>query len=125
MCEMEERKDYATGPVLHLLQAAGVPVTESTALDGMVIDRNTFLRPDRYLDAAKLIPDLKRHFSSTNLTALQSDSPSTQRWPLLNLVRQVLRASGYNMKPSRTSDGYGPGRQKRYRRIYTIQRALK
>ena len=111
------------GPVLRLLKVSGLQVAATTPLDGIVIDRDALLRPDRYLDVAALIPDLKKHFSSTHLTALQSDSPSTQRWPLLNLVRQVLRASGFVMMPKRSSDGYDAGRQKRYKRSFVIRRA--
>ena len=106
-----------------LLRAAGVHVADPSALEGLVVDRNTFLRPDAYLDAAHLLPELRRRFSTTHLTALQNDAPSTQRWPLLNLVRQVLRASGYEMVPIRVSDGYDPGRKKRYKRAFAIEKA--
>ena len=109
--------------LIRLLRAAGVPIHDVTVLDGLIVDRSTFLRPDAYLDAAHLLPELRRSFSTTHLTALQNDAPSTQRWPLLNLVRQVLRASGYEMVPRRISDGYDPGRKKRYKRAFAIEKA--
>ena len=96
-----------------------------SSIAGLRIDRDVLVRPDGYLDVAGLIPELKRHFSSTHLTSLQGEAPGGQRWPLLNLVRQVLKASGFDMTPRRLSDGYGPGRRKRYRRVFDVSVAAK
>ena len=40
------------------------------------------------------------------LTSLQTNAPKKQKWPLLNLVRQVLRYCHYKMTPKRVSAGY-------------------
>ena len=111
--------------VLRVLREAGVSVKDFSAIGGLRIDRDVLVRPDGYMAVAGLIPELKRHFSSTHLTALQGEAPGGQRWPLLNLVRQVLKASGFEMNPRRLSDGYGPGRRKRYRRVFDVRVATK
>ena len=48
-----------------------------------------------------------------------------QKWPLLNLVRQVLLSSGYNMKPKRLSDGYTKDGIKKYKRIFIVEKLNK
>ncbi len=113
----------ARGMAVRVLRAAGVPVQDFSDISGLRIERDVLVRPDGYLGVAGLIPDLKRYFSSTHMTALQGEAPGGQRWPLLNLVRQVLKASGFEMTPRRLSDGYGPGRRKRYKRVFDVRAA--
>lgn len=45
-----------------------------------------------------------------------------QRWPLLNLVRQLLKVNMYEMKPIRKSDGYTKDGKKKYVRFFLIQK---
>lgn len=111
--------------VVGVLNAAGIEVRAFDAIDGLTIPRDTLVRPGAYTEAASVVPDLKTHFSSTHMTCLQDEAPGGQRWPLLNLVRQVLRASGYEMKPKRLSDGYDSEKRKRYKRVFVVARAAK
>ena len=48
-----------------------------------------------------------------------------QRWPLINLVRQVLRSFEYSLAPKRICDGYGKDGQKKFRRIFIINKLNK
>ncbi len=111
--------------VLNVLQAAGVDVRRFDQLEGLTVPRETLIRPGAYTEVAGLVPALKTHFSSTHMTCLQDEAPGTQRWPLLNLVRQVLRATGFAMEPRRLSDGYGADKRKRYKRVFIVARAPK
>ena len=54
----------------------------------------------------KEINKFKKKFSSSRLTALQKTAKENQKWPLLNLIRQLLKASNIKMTPKRVSDGY-------------------
>ena len=47
------------------------------------------------------------------MTSLQTNAPGKQKWPLLNLVRQILKAIDYKMTPQRKSNGY----TKRWKKI--------
>tara|TARA_B100001057_G_scaffold475814_1_gene543034 strand:+ start:528 stop:896 length:369 start_codon:yes stop_codon:yes gene_type:complete len=111
--------------ILHVLQLAGVDVGSVAGVEGLSIPREILVRPGAYTEVAKVVPTLKSHFSSTYMTCLQDEAPGGQRWPLLNLVRQVLKASGFNMVPRRVSDGYGPDKRKRYKRVFDVTRAAK
>jgi hypothetical protein len=73
-----------------------------------------------YADIKKRIPELKKLFSSSAMTSLQESAETNQKWPLLNLVRQILHGYKYEMKPIRKSDGYTPEGVKKYKRFFEI-----
>jgi hypothetical protein len=61
-------------------------------------------------------------FSSSSLTSLQKDAKTKQKWPLLNLVRQILRTNDYAMEPKRKSNGYDDDGKKKYLRFFIIHK---
>ena len=63
---------------------------------------------------------MKQVFTSSALTSLQSTAEEHQKWPLLNLVRQILKIHSYMMKPIRKSDGYTKEGKKKYKRFFLI-----
>ncbi len=111
--------------VLRVLQLAGVEVSSVEGIEGLSIPRDVLVRPGAYTEVSEMVPSLKTYFSSTHMTCLQDEAPGGQRWPLLNLVRQVLRATGFTMVPRRLSDGYGADKRKRYKRVFDITCAPK
>jgi hypothetical protein len=62
-------------------------------LHGQLIPRDMLLNDSIYADIKKRIPELKKLFSSSAMTSLQESAQTTQKWPLLNLVRQILKAT--------------------------------
>jgi hypothetical protein len=63
---------------------------------------------------------MKKYLSSTHLTSLQKSANLNQKWPLLNLVRQILKCYKFKMKPIRKSNGYSPDGKKLYKRFFLI-----
>ena len=108
--------------LLEFLNQCGIVCESIETLDGIQIPRNVLLDDTRYTSAKSFIPKLKRIFSSSNMTSLQSSAENNQRWPLVNIVRQVLRSSNYRLKPRRLSDGYTSAGKKKYRRVFEIQK---
>ena len=53
---------------------------------------------------------------------LQSHADTHQRWPLLNLVRQVLRSFNYKLVPKRVCDGYTIDGKKKYKRMFIVEK---
>lgn len=84
------------------------------------IDRDQFLHSSTYNDVAVMIPELKKRYSSSNMTSLHKNAPDNQKWPLLNITRQILKSRGYCMQPSRKSNGYDASGKKRYKRSFII-----
>ena len=88
--------NYMDKVVLDFLKKCNIPLTEASELNGLMIPRNILLDPDVYKNI------------------------QPQKWPLLNLVRQILKACDYQMKPIRKSAGYTKEGKKIYCRYFFI-----
>jgi hypothetical protein len=91
-------------------------------LDGLLIPREQLLDDKKYEEIKKHIPDLKKNFSSSCMTSLQKNADKIQKWPLLNLARQILSFYNYKMEPIRKSDGYTLEGVKKYKRFFQIKK---
>jgi hypothetical protein len=89
-------------------------------LDGLMIPREQLLSDSKYDEIKKLIPELKKIYSSSLMTGLQKNADKTQKWPLLNLIRQIMNIYKYEMVPIRKSDGYTLDGIKKYKRFFQI-----
>ena len=103
-----------------LLNKCKIHFTEFQQLNGLFIPRDILLNMDNYKTVVTDIDELKQYFSSSNMTCLQKTATKNQRWPLLNLVRQILKAINYKLKPIRKSDGYTKDGVKKYKRYFQI-----
>jgi len=86
----------------------------------ILIERDVLLTQEKYESIEKYVKELKYHLSSSCLTSLQKNATDNQRWPLLNLVRQILNVYGYIMKPIRKCDGYTTDGIKKFKRFFLI-----
>jgi hypothetical protein len=105
-----------------LLNAAGIQFTDLNQLDGLTIYRELLLSDSKYEEIKKLIPTLKTKYSSSIMTSLQKNAEKVQKWPLLNIVRQILARFHFRMVPIRKSDGYTLDGVKKYKRLFRIER---
>tara|TARA_A100001011_G_scaffold44876_1_gene41980 strand:+ start:236 stop:622 length:387 start_codon:yes stop_codon:yes gene_type:complete len=108
--------------IANFLNVCGVPCESMALLDGLVIPRETLLLEERYKSACQHIERLKEIYSSSYMTSLQKTAKSTQAWPLINIVRQVLKSCGFFMAPKRLSNGYTKSGKKLYKRVFIITR---
>ena len=58
------------------------------------------------------------------MTSSQKNAKKNQQWPLINIVRQVLKSCGYSMKPQRVANGYTKSGKKLYRRFFVISKIV-
>ena len=107
-----------------ILKLSGFEIDELNDIDGLITPRDTLLSDIKYDEIKKLIPNLKRHYSSSLMTSLQKNADKTQRWPLLNLDRQILHVYNYRMEPIRKADGYTLAGVKKYKRYFQIYQKL-
>ena len=109
--------------VVEILNIVGIDFQKlNDQSDQLIIYRDTLIDPEKYKTVKEKIGDLKKFFSSSFLTSLQENAQKKQRWPLLNLVRQLLKVNMYEMKPIRKSDGYTKDGKKKYIRFFLIQK---
>ena len=108
--------------IIEFLKKCKLQLEDETQLDGQLIPRDILLSPNTYEEVKAEIAVLKKKFSSSALTSLQSGAQKEQKWPLLNLVRQILRVCNYKMEPVRRSDGYDDEGKKKYKRFFLVKK---
>lgn len=106
----------------HILTSVGFKFEQLNEVDGLLIPREMLLSDTKYCEIKKLIPTLKKSFSSSLMTSLQKNADKVQKWPLLNLVRQILSVYNYQMEPIRKADGYTLEGVKKYKRFFQIKK---
>lgn len=105
----------------NILELIGLEFKSSNEIEEQLIIRELLLSDSKYDLVKCYIPELKKNYSSSFMTSLQKNADKSQKWPLLNLTRQLLNVYGYKMEPIRKADGYtleGIKKYKRYFRIY-------
>ena len=108
--------------IINFLKKCNLVVETENDLQGQLIPREFLLSEKLYELVKGDIPELKKKLSSSSLTALHKNAKQEQKWPLLNLVRQILKTYNFNMKPIRKADGYTKDGKKKYRRLFLIQK---
>jgi ribosomal silencing factor RsfS len=109
---MDEISKKILHEILHL---------NSDQLNEACISREVLLNDTKYEEIKHIIPELKKNMNSTFLTALHEDAEEKQRWPLLNLIRQILHVYKYKMEPIRKADGYTVDKKKKFKRYFIIR----
>ena len=115
--------DKTTKTVIEFLNKATIKCSSLNELNGMQLPRDFFINKNLYKELKESqIPELKLMLSSSYLTALQTPAEKNQRWPLLNLIRQVLRSCNYKLTPKRLANGYTIDGKKKYKRLFIIEK---
>ena len=108
--------------IKNFLNKCNVVFDDFNQLEGMSIPRETFLSNEVYETVKNDIEEIKKYYSSGSMTALQKNAGTTQKWPLLNLVRQILKTHNYLMHPVRKSNGYTKDGKKKYLRFFVLKK---
>ena len=109
--------------VIKFLNKCSIVFDTVEQLNGMEIPREPLLSDNRYKKIKDEIESIKTFgLSSSSLTSLQKNAEENQKWPLLNLVRQILRASNFNLFPFRKAIGRDELGKKLYKRLFKIQK---
>jgi hypothetical protein len=93
--------------------------------DGVVIPRDMLLSPEKYEQLKPSIARLKKIFSSKCMTSMHASAEYNQKWPCLNLVRQVLKRMGYDIQPERRCAGRDDDGKKLFERFFKVHKREK
>jgi len=113
--------NHDVSTVLYFLNTCGIICDNLQELNGIIVQREILLSDAIY---DKLKPDihkLKPILSSTTFTSMQKNADKTQQWPLINLIRQILRKYNYLLLPKRICDGYTKDGVKKYKRLFEVK----
>ena len=93
--------------------------------EGVMIPRDMLLDHEKYEKLKPHILILKKIFSSKTMTSMHSGAERTQKWPCLNLVRQVLKRMGYDIRPERRCAGRDDSGKKLFDRFFVLHKREK
>jgi hypothetical protein len=93
--------------------------------DGLIIEREMLLSKEKYECLKPHIVELKKIFSSKCMTSMHASAECNQKWPYLNLVRQVLKRMGYNIEPERRCAGRDENGKKIFERFFRLNKREK
>ena len=108
--------------IYNFLKKCNISFNDMNTLEGTLIQRDDLLSESKYIEVEENIKELKKVFSSSALTCLQTGANMKQKWPLLNLVRQILKTNDYKMIPKRKSNGYDENGKKKYIRFFEVEK---
>lgn len=89
-----------------LFNILDMKVYNETDLFEVLVHRDLLLRVDIEQKLAALIDSLKEKYKSSKLNSLHKNREQKQKFPGINLLRQILRCNGYHLKPIVYSRGY-------------------
>ena len=115
-------KDKYNEEIKSFLKKCSIHYNNIEDLEGLLICRDVLLHDQTYLNVQDDIPMIKKYFSSSSMTCLQETAYISQKWPLLNLVRQILKANNFVMTPIRKSAGYDKDKKKIFKRYFKIEK---
>jgi hypothetical protein len=102
-----------------ILEKVGIFLSDTVEI---LLPREVFLNDELYDEISEKLTSLKQRLSSTYLTSLHKHASSRQKWPLLNLVRQILTFYKCKMLPVRKCDGYTLDGVKKFKRYFLISK---
>tara|TARA_Y100000589_G_C27177437_1_gene639377 strand:+ start:2471 stop:2839 length:369 start_codon:yes stop_codon:yes gene_type:complete len=92
--------------LLKLFSLANINVSSLSQLAYLEIDRDYMKDPQIVNRFYNFIPDLKTAYNSDMFTCLHKNSLSKQKQPAICMLRQMLKANDYHLKPVTLSLGY-------------------
>ena len=90
--------------------------------DGLIIEREMLISKEKYDALKPRVVELKKMFSSKCMTSMHACAEYNQRWPCLNLVRQVLKRMGYDIVPERRCAGRDEDGKKIFERFFKLHK---
>ena len=118
----EEEVDNVKLKILKdLFRVLHIDIETKFDLINIEIDRNCLLQDPFYSYAINYKKNLKGIYKSSKYNCLHSNSVSKQKFPSINLLRQVLKSNRLRMYPYYKSLGYDDNRKKIVQRYFIIQ----
>mgnify|MGYP006156797467 FL=1 len=104
-----------------LFMVLNIDIRSKYDLINIELDRNSLLHDPFYSYAINYKTNLKKIYNSTYYNCLHSNSELKQKFPSINLIRQVLKSNQLRLYPYYKSLGYDDNKKKIVRRYFIIQ----
>jgi|TARA_Y100000389_G_scaffold23498_1_gene20138 hypothetical protein len=108
--------------VIKFLNKCGININAFEELNTYTMDRDLLRDNQKYENLREDIETLKKTFSSGSITALQKCALKKQKWPLFNLVRQILKIFHYKIVNKRMANGYTKDGKKVFKNVISFNK---
>lgn len=102
-----------------LLKVINIEMTDRETLNGTSFERDILLTEDVIHKYYSMIKKLKTTYTSDILTCLHVNSVLKQKFPAINMLRQILKCNHFKLKPVVITLGYS-GNIKLVKRYFKI-----
>ena len=106
--------------IIDIINILDISISKISDIKNRIILRDDLINNEKYEKIKSKIPELKKYLSSSSVTALQQNATSKQKYPLINLLRQILKIYDLKIISQRESNGYTKSGKKLYKIYYKI-----
>jgi len=107
-----------------IFSALEINISERNDISNLILKQDTLKSKTLITDLNEKVPNLKSYYNSSKLTCLHKNSLDKQKFPAVNMLRQILKCNSFKMEPYVISKGYdkfsGKKLVERYYRIRDI-----
>ena len=89
-----------------IFSALEINVKERTDVINIILKQDTLKSKTLITDLNTKVPNLKSYYNSSKLTCLHKNSLDKQKFPAVNMLRQILKCNSFKMEPYVISKGY-------------------
>jgi len=89
-----------------IFSALEINVKERSDVINIILKQDTLKSKTLITDLNTKVPNLKSYYNSSKLTCLHKNSLDKQKFPAVNMFRQILKCNSFKMEPYVISKGY-------------------
>ena len=104
---MSDKINSGTELIKDMLKVLFIEFDTLDDLEGKVIERDLLLMEDVSKHLLSFQDKIKESgYKTGTLTSLHKNNNSKQKWPEVNILRQLLKCNGIKLRPFTKSNGY-------------------
>ena len=94
------------GIIQDIFQILDIRINDWSELLNIELDSELLRNAEIIKKLNNLQPELKKKYKSAKLTSLHQNNLQKQKFPAVNLLRQILKCNSYKLNPVVYSNGY-------------------
>ena len=109
---------------INILNKCGIECISIDDIANKIIPREILIDSEKviYENIKDDIKKIKQYLKSSFYTCTQNNASDNQKYPVINLIRQILGKFKLKLIPKRICNGYTKDRKKKYLRYFEIKK---
>jgi hypothetical protein len=89
-----------------IFSALDINIKQRGDINNLILKQDTLKSKTLIDELTNKVPNLKSYYNSSKLTCLHKNSLDKQKFPAVNMCRQILKCNSFKMEPYVISKGY-------------------